>query len=194
MAKFKTGKLKRIIPVLLSFILALPALAQFGRDPLTPQEVDALRESRQVPDTRLKLFVKYARDRMDSIDHMRSDPRQVADRGPQIHNLLADLGKIIEEMDDNVDMYADDKFDIRKPLKEVIAADTELQQKLTALKDASKSDPTLADELHKNYQFVLDDTLEAVNASLDNARQTLNDQEAITKDKTKKDQLRKADQ
>jgi hypothetical protein len=194
MGKSSTGNLKRILPFLLSVVLVLPAVAQLGRDPLTSQEVDALRESRQAPDVRLKLFVKYARDRMDSIERMRNDPRQAADRGPQIHDLLGDLGKIVEEMDDNVDMYADDKFDIRKPLKEVVAADTEFQQKLTALKDSSKSDPALADELRKNYQFVLDDTIEAVNASLDNARQTINDQEAIAKDKTKKDQLRKADQ
>jgi hypothetical protein len=179
--------------LLLSFALALPAAAQFGRDPLTPQEVDALRESRQDPDTRLKLFVKYARARMDAIDHMRSDPRQAADRGPRMHNSLMDLGKVVEEMDDNVDMYANDKFDIRKPLKEVAAADTEFQQKLTAMKESAKSDPALAEELRKNYQFVLDDTLEAVNASLDSARTTLQEQEDIAKDKTKKDQLRKAD-
>lgn len=187
--------MKRIaITLLLSFALVLPAATQFGRDPLTPQEVDALRESRQNSDVRLKLFVKYARARMDAIDHMHSDPRQATDRGPKMHDLLMDLGKIVEEMDDNVDLYANDKFDIRKPLKEVVAADTEFQQKLTAMKESAKSDPALAQELHKHYQFVLDDTLEAVNASLESTRQTLQEQEEIAKDKTKKDQLRKADQ
>ncbi len=79
--------------------LALPAAAQLGRDPLTSQEVDALRESRQDPDVRLKLFVQYARARMDAIDHMHADPPQTGDRGPRIHNLLMDLGKIVEETD-----------------------------------------------------------------------------------------------
>lgn len=180
--------------LLLSFGLALSAAAQFGRDPLTPQEVTALRESRQNPDVRLKLFVRYARARMDAVDHMRSDPRQAADRGPRIHDSLLDLGKIVEEMDDNIDMYANDKFDIRKPLREVVAADTEFQQKLAAMKESTKSDAALAEELHKNYQFAMDDTIEAVNASLDSARKTLDEQEEIAKDKTKKDQLRKAEQ
>jgi hypothetical protein len=182
------------ITLLLSVALAIPAASQFGRDPLTPQEVDALRESRQNSDVRLKLYVKYARERMDQLNHMRSDPRQAADLGPKVHDLLADLGKIVEEMDDNVDLYANDKFDIRKPLKEVIAADTEFQQKLTAMKDAANTDPAFAEELRKNYQFVLDDTLDAVKTSLDGARQTLNEQEAIAKDKKTKDQLRKPDQ
>jgi hypothetical protein len=180
--------------LLLLCVFAVSAAAQFGRDPLTPQEVDALRESRQNPDIRLKLFVKYARARMDTIDHMHSDPREAGDRGARIHDSLMDMGRIVEEMDDNVDMYANNKFDIRKPLREVVAADTEFQQKLNAMKQSAKSDSALAEELRKNYQFVLDDTLEAVNASLDSARQTLNEQEEIAKDKTKKDQLRKADQ
>ncbi len=174
--------------------LALPATAQFGRDPLTSTEVDALRESRQNPDVRLKLFVQYARARMDAIDHIHTDPRQAADRGPRMHDLLMDLGKIVEEMDDNVDMYAKDSFDIRKPLKEVVAADTDFQQKLTSMKESAKSDPALGEELRKNYQFALDDTLEAIRGSLDSARETLNEQEEIAKDKNKKDQLKKADQ
>ncbi len=105
-----------------------------------------------------------------------------------------DLGKIVEETDDNVDMYFNDKFDIRKPLKEVIAADADFQQKLTAMKESAKSDPARGEELRKDYQFALDDTLEAVKASLDSARTSLNEQEEIAKDKTKKGQLRKAEQ
>lgn len=176
------------------FALVLPSFAQFGRDPLTAQEIDDLRESRLDPDTRLKLFVKYARERMDAIDRLRNDPRLAANRGPQLHDLLQDLGRIVEEMDDNVEMYAQQKFDIRKPTKEVVAADTEFQQKLTAIRDAAKSDGALAEEIRKNYQFVLDDTIEAVTASLDSAKQTLKEQETIASDKKRKTELRKADQ
>src|SRR5512146_219031 len=109
-------KTTAILVVLLG--LAIPAFAQFGRDPLTSQEVDALRESRQDPEIRLKLFVKYARQRMDTIERVRTDPRLAAERGPQLHDLIQDLGKIVEEMDDNVDTFAHQEGDTRNPLKD----------------------------------------------------------------------------
>ncbi len=186
--------MKNAAIVLLMLALASPLFGQFGRDPLTPNEVQDLREARQDPEGRLKLYVKYAHLRMDSIDRLRNDPRQATTRGPQLHDLLEDLGKIVEEMDDNVEMYAKDKFDIRKPLKEVVAADTEFQQKLTSMRDLAKTDATAGEELRKHYQFVLDDTIEAVNACLDGAKETLTEQEALAKDKKTKGQLRKTDQ
>lgn len=176
---------------LLSLVSA--ANAQLGRDPLTSQEVDALRESRQEPDTRLKLFVKYARERMDGIQHVHDDPRLAESRPARIHDLLQDLGKIVEEMDDNVDLFASDKFDIRKSLKEVVAADTEFVQKLTAIKKSAEANPDRFEEMRKNYQFVFDDTMEIVKEALASASKTLAEQEAIAKDKNKKNELRKPD-
>ncbi len=186
--------MKRTGIILLILALASTSFAQFGRDPLTQAEIQDLREARQDPEARLKLFVRYARLRMDSIDRMRNDPRVAATRGPELHDLLEDLGKLVEEMDDNVEMYAKDKWDIRKPLKEVVAADTEFQQKLTAMRDNAKTDAAAGEELRKNYQFVLDDTIEAVNSCLDGAKETLTEQEAIAKDKNTKNQLRKVNQ
>lgn len=183
--------MKRTAILLLLFGLAVPAFAQFGRDPLTPQEVDAIRESRLDPETRLKLYVKYARQRMDMIDRVRTDPRLANERGPQLHDLIQDLGKIVEEMDDNVDTFAQEKWDIRKALQEVVAADSVFQDRLGAIRDGAKTDAAAGEELRKNYQFVLDDTIEAVKASLDGARETLQEQEAIAKDKKRKSELRK---
>lgn len=179
---------KPTIVLLLLISLLLPtAHAQLGRDPLNPVEIDALREAKQDPPERLKLYVKYARARVETLGHLLSDPRFAGDRGPQVHDLLQDIGRIIEEMDDNVDMYSDGKYDIRKPLKDVVQADTEFQLKLREVKANASSNPAAGEELRKHYQFVLDDTLEAVNASLDSARKTLDDQEALAKKK----QLRK---
>jgi hypothetical protein len=177
---------QRTIAVLLALtsLLTLNLNAQ-PRDPLNAQESDALRNAKQEPPERLKLYTKYARARMETLTHLVSDPRFAADRGPQVHDLLEDLGKIVEEMDDNVDMYSEGKWDIRKPLKDVIQADTELQLKLRQIKEST--DLAMAEELQKNYKFVMDDTLEAVNASLDSARKTLDEQESLAKKK----QLRK---
>jgi len=185
--------MKNIASAVLLLIFAsafIPAAhAQFGRDPLNSKEIGALRETRQAPNDRLKLYAKYAKARVDTVEHLLSDPRFAADRGPQVHDLLQDIGRIVDEMDDNVDMYAGDKYDIRKPLKDIIQSDTEFQLKLRQIKENANSNPAAAEELRKNYQFVLDDTLDSVNSSLNNARKTLDEQEALAKQK----QLRKAE-
>ena len=174
----------RTICSLLLLLLLVPSLhAQHRRDPLSSQETDELREAKQDPPQRLKLYAKYAKARMETIDHLWSDPRFAADRGSQMHDLLQDLGSIVDEMDDNVSMYANDKWDIRKPLKDVIQTDTELQLKLRQLKESAQSTPALAQELEKNYKFVIDDTIDSVNSSLDSARKTLDEQEAAAKRK-----------
>jgi hypothetical protein len=186
------SEMKRIWIALFALALALPLAAQRReRDPLNSKEVDELRESRQDPEKRLKLFVEFARARMQQIQQLRTDPRLAEDRGPKLHDLLQDLGNIVDEMDDNVDMYATDKFDIRKPLKEIIEADTEFQKNLQSMKEAGASDSGLAEEIRKNYQFVLEDTTDSVNSSLASAKDTLSEQEEQAKDK--KNPLRKAD-
>jgi hypothetical protein len=181
--------IKRTLVVFLSIalLLALSAFAQRRRDPLNSNETDQLREAKQEPDKRLKLYVQFAKARMETIEHLRTDPRFAADRGPQIHDLLEDLGNIVEEMDDNVDMYTEGKWDIRKAMKEVIQADTEFQLKLRQLKESAESDPASGAELKENYEFALQDTTEAVNASLDSARKTMDELETMAKAK----QLRK---
>lgn len=181
--------IRRVLAVLLAtaVLLAVVASAQRRRDPLNSNETDQLREAKQEPEKRLKLYVQFAKARLETIEHLRTDPRFAADRAPQIHDLLEDLGNIVEEMDDNIDMYTEGKWDIRKPLKEVIQADTELQLKLRQIKESADSDPSLAVEMKKNYLFALQDTTEAVNASLDSARKTMNELETMAKAK----QLRK---
>lgn len=160
------------------------APAQHKRDPLTEPEVDQLRETAQEPDKRLKLMVKFARARMLAIDQLRSDPKLAQGRGEKIHDLLEDFMNLVDEIDDNVDNYSGKQSDIRKSLKDVVEADTEFQLKLRTLKDAIK-DPKVADEA-KDYDFVLDNTLEAVNQSVDNARKTLDEQNEEFAKKNKK--------
>lgn len=181
--------IKKTLAAILSliFLLALAASAQRRRDPLSSNESDQLRETKQDPDKRLKLYVQFAKARMEMIERLRSDPRFAANRGPQIHDLLEDLGNIVEEMDDNIDTYIEDKWDFRKPMKEVIQADTDLQLKLRQIKESADSDPSVAAEIKENYEFALQDTTEAVSSSLDSARKTMDELEAMAKAK----QLRK---
>ena len=158
--------------------LCAPALAG-KRDPLTDAEVDQMREIAQEGDKRLRLLLTFAKSRMLAIDQLRSDPKFAEGRGARIHDLLEDFTSIVDEMDKNIDQYATQKQDIRKPLKEIIEADADFQLRLRALKDTAGAPTSEA----KEWQFVLEDALDTVNGDADNARQTLEEQNALAKDK-----------
>ncbi len=173
---------KAVLSLAVLLTVALPCLAQLprGRDPLNDKEADDLREAAQEPDKRLKLMVDYARARLQSIEQVRADPRRQADRGQQVHDLLKDFTEIVDELDDNIDDYADRHMDERKGLKAVIEGTTEFQLKLKALQE--QSTPKEATD----YSFVLQTATDSVNSALDNARETLQEQETEFKEAKKK--------
>lgn len=160
------------------FSLCLPVFAQRHSDPLTPPEIDQIRDASWEPQQRLSLYVKFARARLVSLEQMRNDPK-TKDRAKQTHDLLDDFLLIYDELNDNIDTYVDRKDDIRKPLKTIIDADTEFQAKLRALKDAAGVAPAEANV----YEFVLSDALDTVDSSADDHRKLLTDQEDAGKHK-----------
>jgi hypothetical protein len=164
----------------LALLMALSASAQRRHDPLTTEEINQLRDAMVEPDQRLKLYVTFARDRMNKLEQMRADPK-TTDRPRQTHDMLADFLSVYDELNDNVDMYVGRKDDIRKPLKLVIEADVEFQSKLRALKDAANADAAEA----KQYEFLLSNALETVDSSADDHRSTVTEVEQYVKRKKK---------
>ncbi len=161
---------------LVLLVLCVAAIAQVRRhDPLTSAETDALREVSMEPDKKLPLYLQYARVRLVTIEQLRSDPRFADGRGPKIRELLEDFKTIMDEMDRNVDSFADQKLDFRKALKEIIQSDSEFQLKLRTLTETAK-EPAAAAEA-KEYEFVLLDATDAVDGDLDNARDLLQQQQ-----------------
>ena len=147
------------------------------RDPLTDNESSQIAELSQEPDKRIKLLLKFTQARLATIEQMEGDPRMAAGRGKQVHDLLEDFTSLVDELDDNIDEYAEKKSDIRKALKDVVEADTSFQLKLRTLKEQKASSKEFVE-----YNFVLQNAAEAVNSSLDNARQALQELEAALKD------------
>jgi len=172
----------------LTLLLALPLgssffsslRAQRRRDPLNPLEIDQLRDAMLEPDERLKLYVKFSRDRMTTLEQMRSDPK-TTDRARQTHDMLEDFLAVYEELNDNIDMYVGRKNDIRKALKGVIEADTEFQSRLRALKNSANTNAAEA----KQYEFLLTDALDTVDSSTDDHRKTVAEVEQYMKRKKK---------
>lgn len=163
-------------------LLSLPLMAAPRRDPLTSAEIDQMRDLAQLPEKRIVLMVKFARSRMLAIDHLRSDPKFSAERGQRIHELLGDFASIVRELDRNVDAYAGQHWDIRKGLRAAIEATSEFQVKLRSIKETAAAGGDAAKEAAE-YQYVLEDAVDAVEANAENARQTLEEQNADAKAK-----------
>ena len=162
------------------FLIAASAAADRRRDPLTSAEVDQLRDTATEPELRLKLYVKFARARLASLEEKRNEAK-VTDRGRQTHDGLEDFLAVYDELNDNIDMYVDRKEDIRKPLKAVMEADTEFQAKLRALNSAAGATPQEKNE----YQFVLTNAIETLDSSADDHRKLMVEQEEAAKHKKK---------
>ncbi|MBZ5653984.1 MAG: hypothetical protein LAO56_01760 [Acidobacteriia bacterium] len=168
------------IALCLSLLFTLPLGAQRRRDPLNQLEIDQLRDAMLEPNTRLKLYLKFARDRMTSLEQMRANPKTI-DRPQQTHNLLENFLAIYDELNDNIDMYVGRKDDVRKPLKLIIEADTEFQSKLRALKDSANTDAGEA----KQYEFILTNAIDTVDSSADEHRKTVAEVDEYMKRKKK---------
>jgi hypothetical protein len=163
--------------VLLLSLLAGPALAQTReRDPLTDAEIDQMREAADYPNKRLELLVHFAKERIGMIGVLRSDPPS-ATRPKQIHDYLQDFITLLDETDDNIDMYSSHHSDMRKGLKLLIEADSEWQLQLRQLKEQSPPE-----ELQQ-YSFVLTNAVDAVADSGQSARETLEEQNKLAAEK-----------
>jgi hypothetical protein len=178
----RSGRWRNALGIALLLVLPLisPLRAQRRRDPLNPLEIDQLRDAMLDPDERLKLYVKFSRDRMTKLEQMRSDPK-AADRALQTRDMLQDFMTIYDELNDNIDMYVGRKNDIRQPLKLVIEADTGFQSQLRALKNSDNADPKEA----KQYAIELTDALESVDSSAEDHHKTLAEVERYVKQQKK---------
>lgn len=172
----------------LAFILLAvlqPCLGQQHRhDPLSDLEIDQLRDAAQDPVIRLKLYVTFARTRLDKMQQVHSDPK-ATDKDQEIRDALQDFIDIYDELDENVDTFDDRGTDLRKALKPVIEADTEFGSKLRAFKLSLANSPKEAEA----YDFLIGSALEAVDSDAKDHRDLLAEQEA--KFKNKKDKSRK---
>jgi hypothetical protein len=170
-----------LVKLTLLLALVLPAFAQRRPDPLTPEEIDQLRDTAVEPEKRMKLYVDFARTRLVALEKLRSDPK-TTDRPAQTHRMIEEFLTIYNELDDNLENFEARKSDLRKALKTVIEGDTEFQAKLRGLKD----DPRASKEEANDYQFVLSDAIETVDSGAEDHRKMQVEQEQIWKQQKKK--------
>lgn len=163
--------------VIVGCLVSLCAAQVKNRDPLTEKEVDQMRETADFPNKRLELMIGFAKARMTSIGTLRTATKIPPDRPKQIHDLLEDFLALVDEIDDNIDMYGEHKADMRKGLTLLIEADSEWQLRLRELKEQSPPE-----ELNQ-YSFVLTNANEAIKESAGTARDTLQEQNKLAAEK-----------
>lgn len=134
---------------------AAPAFAQ--RDFLTADEVDKVRLV-QEPNERLKLYIDFARLRLDQIKTLIKDDKP--GRGGLIHDLVDQYGQIIDAIDTVADDALQRKLDVAVGMKAVAAAEKDFLPVLKKVRDAKPAD--LA-----RYEFVLDQAIDTTSDSLE---------------------------
>jgi hypothetical protein len=175
--------ISRLIAATLLVLIAVASGAeQHHRDPLNAREVDQLRDAAQDPETRLKLYVEFARARLAKLEQVRAD-QKLADRTEQTRAALQDFVDVYDELSLNVDTYADRGADLRKALRPVIEGDTEFGAKLRAFKASLAS----SREEVENYEFLVASALEAVDEGAKEHRDLLAEQQEAFKNKKTKD-------
>jgi hypothetical protein len=165
-----------IICLLALLIPAVRPVSAQKRDPMSDAEIDQMREAADYPNKRLELMVRFAKERIAMIGMLRSDPPGET-RPKQIHDYLEDFITLLDETDDNIDVYAQHRTDMRKGLKLVIEADSEWQLNLRQLKEQSP-----ADELPQ-YAFVLANAIDTVADSAKSSRESLEEQNKLAAEK-----------
>jgi hypothetical protein len=119
------------------FVAALPVWAQANRDFLSENEIEKVREV-QEPNERLKLYILFARQRMDQVTQQLAKDKK--GRSLEIRTLLDDYEKIIEAIDRVSDDALKRKADITLGLGAVSEAEHKFVSQLEKIKDSSPRD------------------------------------------------------
>jgi len=170
--------MKTLVALLLLITTFAPAQTH-KRDALSDAEADQLRELTDQPDKRIKLMVQFCRTRMLAIEQLKADPK-LDSRGREMHDLIADFDQLVQELEDNLDMFTRQRGDLRKVMKEVVEAYSDWQVKLRALKETSTPAQL------REYGFALDSAIDTINEGADFSREVTQKQAELKKDSKKK--------
>jgi len=161
---FRTCTACAALLLLLSPFCSIALHAQSDKDPLSDNEIDQIRELRDQPVQRIKLYLKFIEERIASIKEIGPTPR-AADRKAELRDKLEEFTRLSDELQDNLDTFDEAHADIRKALKDLVPASAKWQD---IIKMAAP-DPA--------YDFSQETALDSAQSTVDEAREMLQSQQ-----------------
>ncbi|MGC1363333.1 MAG: hypothetical protein WA419_11075 [Silvibacterium sp.] len=154
--------------ILAALLLASPLLcvtlhAQRDKDPLNDNEVDQIREVRDQPVERIKLYQKFIQQRIDAIKQLGPNPSG-EDLKAQLRAKYEEFTHLSDELQDNLDTFDEAHADIRKALKDLVPASAKWPD---ILNQASPD---------RTYDFSRKTALDAAQSTSDDAKKIYEDQ------------------
>lgn len=161
--------MRLFVTMLFSFLIAAPIAAQsVKREPLTEAQQDQIADAGDDPVVRIGLYVKFLDERSDTIKGLINRAHTAA-RVQRINGELLDFAALVDELDDNLDVYSERKADLRKALKSLNDGIAIWQGVLHGL----PSEP--------GFELSLKEAFASVGDLSDQAKQVTSDQEAYFK-------------
>lgn len=155
--------LTSLILALASFFVPLASQAQSKRDPLNDRETDQVRELRDQPMPRIRLYQGFLQQRIDAIKSIGKSPK-TDERKADLRSKLEEFTYLSDELQDNLLTFDDAHADLRKALKDLLAASS----KWPAILEAAEPDPM--------YEVSQETALESAQSTVDQARELLRSQ------------------
>jgi flavodoxin len=154
----------------LALPLSSPLAAQSHKDPLTPAEVEEVRESTDEPVQRVKLFIRFVTERSAIVQQLGKE-ELVQHRGEKLHEAIENYTSLVDELQNNLDEYIGYETNNQRPVPDLRKLLPQLQTSVATWRDTVAS---LA--ANSDYDFAKETAVEATDSLRDEVKDMIDSQ------------------